>query len=290
MSDAGADSPHLERNEQLQAAAHAAPQALVIHEIVREEGEQELKRRDIAVGWSGLAAGTSMGFSFLCLGIMSSRLPSAPWAHLISSAGYTVGFVITILGRQALFTETTLSAALPLLVRRDRATLLAVLRFWAIVLVANLVGATLFAALLTQKGLFDDSVNQALGEIARDVVRGTFGVTVLKGMLAGWLIALMAWLLPSARSARFFVILLLTYVVALCGLPHIIAGSVEAAYAVFTQQASLRDYLLGFILPTLLGNTIGGVTLVAMLNHAPHAQELQSDGLQGSSDAARAKL
>lgn len=215
---------------------------------------------------------------------MTSRLPSAPWAHLIASAGYTVGFVITILGRQALFTETTLSAALPLLVRRDRATLLTVLRFWAIVLITNLVGATLFAALLTQQGLFDDSVNETLGQLARDVVKGTFGVTLLKGMLAGWLIALMAWLLPSARSARFFVILLLTYVVALCGLPHIIAGSVEAAYAVFTQHASLRDYFLGFLLPTLLGNTIGGVALVAMLNHAPLAQELQSDGLAAPSE------
>ena len=170
MSDAGADSPHLEHNEQRQAAAYAAPQALVIHEIVREEGEQELKRRASAVGWSGLAAGMSMGFSFLCLGIMTSRLPSAPWAHLIASAGYTVGFVITILGRQALFTETTLSAALPLLVRRDRATLLAVLRFWAIVLVTNLVGATLFAVLLTQKSLFDDSANQALGQIADGIL------------------------------------------------------------------------------------------------------------------------
>ncbi|MGZ9111966.1 MAG: formate/nitrite transporter family protein, partial [Rhodoplanes sp.] len=60
---------------------------------------------------------------------------------------------------------------------------------------------------------------------------------------AGWLIALMVWLLPSAGSARLFVILLLTYVVALGHLSHIIAGSVEVAYAVLGGHASFGRYI-----------------------------------------------
>ena len=96
-------------------------------------------------------------------------------------------------------------------------------------------------------------------------------------MFAGWLIALMIWLLPSARSARLFVIVLLTYVVALGHFSHVIAGSVEAAYAVFVGRASLPDYALGFFAPTILGNTIGGVALVALLNHAPLAPDVQDD-------------
>jgi len=99
----------------------------------------------------------------------------------------------------------------------------------------------------------------------------------MRAVLAGWLIALMAWMLPSARSARFFVILLLTFVVALCGLPHIVAGSVEAAYAVLTGGASLAQYVGAFLVPTLVGNTVGGVALVALLNHAPLAEELKAD-------------
>lgn len=274
-SDAGADSPHLARDEQKQAAQHAAPQALVIHEIIREEGEAQLKKRAGAVAWSGLAAGLSMGFSFLCLAMLTSRLPDTPWRTLVASLGYTVGFVITVLGRQELFTESTLSAALPLLVRRDRQTLVAVLRFWNIVFIANLVGASLFAWLLTA-GLFDAAGTAALGEIAGHVTRDAFMTTLLKAVLAGWLIALMAWLLPSARSAKLFVIMLLTYVVSLCGLPHIIAGASEAAYAVFTQHLPWQQVVWGFVLPTLVGNTIGGVALVAMLNHAPLAEDLQS--------------
>jgi formate/nitrite transporter FocA (FNT family) len=273
---AGADSPHLEGTERTQAAEHSAPQALVIHEVIRDEGEQELKKRPSAVAWSGIAAGMSMGFSFLCMALITSMLPDAPWRHLIASGGYTVGFVITILGRQELFTESTLTAVLPLLMHRDRRTLIAVLRFWAIVLVANLAGTALFALLLMQQGLFPHEVEVSLADIAKASIGVSFGTMLLKAVLAGWLIALMAWLLPSARSARVFVIMLLTFVVALGGLSHIVAGSAEAAYAVLHGDASVHDYVVGFLAPTLIGNTIGGVTLVALLNHAPLMQELQN--------------
>jgi formate/nitrite transporter FocA (FNT family) len=187
--------------------------------------------------------------------------------------GYTVGFVITILGLQDLF---------PLLVRRDRATLVTVLRFWAVVLVANLVGTALFAVLLSRPGLFPPAVQTTLGALAKTSVDGVFLVTLQRAVLAGWLIALMAWMLPSARSARFFVILLLTYVAALCSLPHVVAGSVESAYAVLTGTASIAQYFGDFLLPTLIGNTVGDVALVAMLNHALLAEELKPDRAERS--------
>jgi formate/nitrite transporter FocA (FNT family) len=280
---AGKSSPHLDYDEQQQAAQHAAPQALVIHEVVREEGEAELERRSGAVAWSGLAAGLSMGFSFMGLAFIRGILPDAPWTQLIYAAGYTIGFVITILGRQELFTESTLTAVLPLLVRRDAATFFSLLRFWVIVLLSNLCGTALFAALVSVHGLFPDGVTSAMQRVGHAVVSEEFVPDLLKSILSGWLIALMAWVLPSAKSARLFVIMLFTYIVALGGLPHVVAGSVEAAYAVITHLASFQDYLLGFLLPTLLGNTIGGVALVALLNHAPLSPELQGEQGGGSS-------
>jgi formate/nitrite transporter FocA (FNT family) len=272
---AGADSPHLDDREQTQAAHHAAPQALVIHEVVREEGELELRRRNVALLWSGLAAGLSMGFSFLTLALIRSGLPEEPWRRLLDSSGYCVGFVIAILGRQQLFTESTLTAILPLMVRRDLPTALAVLRLWGVVLAANLAGSIFFAALISPQHVFPEPVRQALVQSGQEVLAGPTGPKFLKAILAGWLIALMVCLLPSARSARLFVIMLLTYVVAIGGFPHVVAGSADAAFAVFAAQATAGDYLFRFFLPTLIGNTIGGVALVALLNHAPLAQELQ---------------
>ena len=271
---AGSDSPHLDAGEKDQAADHAAPHALVIHEIVRQEGEEALARDSGALLWSALAAGLSMGFSFLTMAIVRGALPDAPWTRLIDSFGYSVGFVIVVLGRQQLFTESTLTVVLPLLTRRDLPTLQSALRVWALVLLANLVGTAIFAGLLTVPGLFEKQVTDALGAISEEVMSASAGITLLKAVLSGWLIALMVWLLPSARSARLLIVLLITYVVAVTKLTHVVAGSVEAAYGVFTGQASAGDYLFHCLLPTFIGNVIGGMSLVGLLNHAAIAAEI----------------
>ena len=77
---AGSNSPHLSRDEQDQAAEHSMSRALVIHEIVREEGEAAMERTAGALIWSALAAGLSMGFSFLVQSILESALPDTSCA------------------------------------------------------------------------------------------------------------------------------------------------------------------------------------------------------------------
>jgi formate/nitrite transporter FocA (FNT family) len=271
---AGATSPHLDEDEQGQAASHAAPRALVIHEIVRAEGEEALKRKTIALIWSAFAAGLSMGFSFLTQAQLHAVLPDAPWRHVVDSFGYSVGFMIVILGRQQLFTESTLTAVLPVLTRRDGGTLLDCLRLWGVVLLCNLAGATLFAALLTIPGVFHPEVTRALADLSSKALQAAPAAIFFRSVFAGWLIAMMVWLLPSARSARLLTILLITYVVALGQLSHIIAGTVEAAYAVLTGATGIGAFFAVFMGPTLLGNTLGGVALVALLNHAAIAPEI----------------
>ena len=266
----------LDAIERDQAVEHSSLRAMVIHEVLREEGETELKRETAALAWSGLAAGLSMGFSFLGLALVHSALPEAPWTRLVDSIGYTVGFLITILGRQALFTESTLTAVLPVLVRRDRDTLRATIKFWLVVLSCNLVGTMLIAAFISINGLFPDEVHRSLMSFAHDGMSGAFWPTFFKAILAGWLIAVMVWLLPSAGTSKILVIMFLTYIVGIGRFSHVVAGSVDSAFAVFSGEASMRDYFLRFLLPTLVGNTIGGVGMVALLNHAPLAAEIEA--------------
>ena len=100
----------------------------------------------------------------------------------------------------------------------------------------------------------------------------------MTGGSAGWLIGLMVWLLPPAGAARPLIIIILTYTIALCQFPHVVAGSVEAAFGVFAGHASVHDYLIRFLLPTLVGNVLGGTILAGLLNHAPIAGELDGSG------------
>ena len=275
MPKRGSSPPDMEPAQEAQVLRYRPLQAVVIHEIIRVEGEAELERPTSALIWSGLAAGLSMGFSYAAQAMLTHALPDVPWRHPVAAFGYTVGFAIVILGRQQLFTESTLSAVLPTLTHRDRKTLMATLRLWAFVLAANVVGTWLFAAALAWANPFGAEVRPDLAKLALQSMADPFGTTFVKAVFAGWLIALMAWLLPSAGTARIFVILLLTWLVALGHLSHIIAGSAEAAYAVLTGAAGAGDYGWRFFLPTVLGNSLGGVALVAMLNHAPVSHKLE---------------
>lgn len=279
MAEAGEASPHLDQKEQRQAAAGAPMGALVIHEIVRDQGEQELERSFNGLAWSGTAAGLSIGFSFLAQATLQARLPNTPWRPLVSGFGYSVGFLIVILGRQQLFTETTLTAVIPALTRRTMRTLRLTLRVWAIVLTANIAATWVFAAIAAQPGIFPDPTMQAMSELSALALKGPFWHTLVTGGSAGWLIGLMVWLLPSADASRALIIILLTYVIAICQFPHVIAGSVEAAFGVFTGHATLGDYVFRFLIPTFLGNAAGGTILAALLNHAPLAAELTSANL-----------
>src|SRR3954469_5127121 len=243
------------------------PSAVIIHETIRLEGENELARGVSALLLSGLAAGLTMGFSLVVEGVLQAHLPDAPWRELITSWGYTIGFLIVVLGRQQLFTENTLTPILPLLHNRDASTLFRVLRLWALVLVANVAATWAIAAVLAGTDVFAPTVKDAFHEIASHSIAGTFGLTALKGVFAGWLIALMVWLLPSAGSLRPIIIILITYIVGIGDLTHIIAGSVDAAYLVIAGDAGLGTYVWSFFIPTLLGNMAGGVALVAVLNY-----------------------
>ena len=273
---AGQHSPHLDEREQQQAAAHAHLGPVVIHEIIREQGEAELDRPFGGLAWSGLAAGLSIGFSSVAQAYLQSGLPEAEWSRLVASFGYSLGFLIVILGQQQLYTESTLTALIPTLTRRTLRSLFQTLRVWTIVLVANLAGAAVFGAIAAQRGIFSPSAYAAMSKLSAQTMAHGFAQTAITGGSAGWLIGLMVWLLPGAGAARPIIIIVLSYVVALCQFPHIIAGSVEAVFGVASGTASASDFLLRFFLPTLIGNTIGGAALVALLNHAPLAKELAS--------------
>ncbi|MGI3900420.1 MAG: formate/nitrite transporter family protein [Janthinobacterium lividum] len=260
--------------ETLQTAVSATPEPVMIHDIIRQDGERELQRSVGALAWSGLGAGLSMGFSFLMMAVIRACLPETPWRILVAGFGYTTGFMIVVLGRQQLFTESTLTAVLPVLTQRTLQSIWKMLRLWAVVLAANLVGTILFAWLLSTPGLFDPEITEALSGVANDLLTDPFWPMAIKSMLAGWLIALMVWLMPSAGQSRLLLVLIITYTVAIAHFSHLIAGSVEAAYLVVTGQIGPGDYLTHFFVPTFLGNTIGGTSLVALLNHAPVREEL----------------
>ncbi len=215
-----------------------------------------------------------MGFSLVGSGVLYAYLPPSHWKPLLSSIGYTFGFLIVVLGRQQLFTENTLTAMLPVLDDRDKIGKgVQMIRLWAIVLLTNLAGAAIFALGAFHTQAFTPEVKAAFLQLGLQSLHPTVAEIFWRGILAGWLIALMVWLLPAANPQRVWIVVIITWIVSASGFSHVIAGSVDALYAVCAGAWPWTLYVTNFLVPVLIGNCIGGAGLVAILNYGQVATE-----------------
>lgn len=273
------DDPEIEltKEEEHQAEDRASIDSNVVHEVVRREGHDELRRPLASLFWSGLAAGIAINTSILGQSLLEQALPDTPWRPAISSIGYTLGFLIIILGRLQLFTESTLSAALPVATNPTLKNIGRIARLWLIVLVANLTGSFLIMALLSIDAIGFPEHTQGMLELSRKLLDHDPMTTLRGGIPAGFLLAAVAWSLPVGRKQEFWIVFFFTYFVALGGFSHVVAGSGEAWLLWLSGEASLGFALFGFILPALAGNIIGGTLIFALLAHAQVHKEIEDE-------------
>lgn len=250
----------------------------MLYEVVRQEGHRELERTFGALWWSGVAAGLSMGFSVLVMAILETIVSDDGLdTVLIAPLGYSVGFVIVVLARQQLFTENTITAILPLIGETTLKNLFRTARLWSIVLVANLIGTFVFAIFMAYSGAVSEDVLEAARKISLHLMDKSASEMFSGAIFAGWLIASMVWVSPSTQGMEFWVVLFITYVIALIGASHIIVGSVEAYLLVLNGDISVMYAVLHFGMPTLLGNVVGGTTLFAIISYAQVRKEVLSE-------------
>jgi formate/nitrite transporter FocA (FNT family) len=209
-----------------------------------------------------------VGFSFLAVGFLTSIFPPS-LKTAATALGYPLGFIFVVHARHQLFTENTLEPVIPLLEKRNAETLRKVLRLWSIVLPLNLVGAVLFAVVLAKTQVVEPKLVPHLIDAARTATEGGAQLVFYKGIWAGWLIALMAWLIASTHDtmAQIAFVLLTTAPIAAFGFKHSIAGAADAFYRAAMADAPWMQMLFSFEIPAILGNIVGGVVLVALVNH-----------------------
>ncbi|MEC9367583.1 MAG: formate/nitrite transporter family protein [Pseudomonadota bacterium] len=264
----------LKKAEKEDVKEHVRLRAPVVYEIVRKEGDTELARPASSLWWSGIAAGLCIGFSVVAEALLRTYLPDASWRPLVENLGYSVGFLIVILAREQLFTENTITAILPLMAERTSANLARVGRLWGIVFAANLAGALIFALFCTYTSAISEEVYGAMLDICRHMMENGRGEMFTRGIVAGWLIAALVWLMPSAEGAEFPMITLMTYLIAAGDFTHVIAGSVEAFLLVAESELGAARMFLDFTLPVLAGNVVGGTVLFALIAYAQVREEM----------------
>ena len=244
-----------------------------IYEIVSREGSAELSRKLSALGWSGLAAGFAISFSMLAEAYIKMYLPETQYKPLIENMGYTFGFIIVIMARLQLFTENTITVMLPLFENPAWRNISRTLKLWGVVFATNLVGTFIVALLVTKFNFANPEQYEAIVDLSKHAILRDLSAVFIQGIPAGFLIAALVWMLPSAENNEFFVIFLMIYLIALGDFTHVVAGSAEAFVLLLANEASMIQ-AFGYIGMAGAGNIIGGTGLFALLAYAQVKDEI----------------
>lgn len=240
----------------------------IILKHTQEAALREMGRSTRGLSLSGISAGLDLGFSVMLMIVVLTLFEgifSEPVLHLLASNMYPIGFIFVVLGRSELFTEHTTLAVLPVLQRL--ASIKKLIRLWVIVYLSNIAGGLVFALILTHvAGTIHLLKISALEKIALSFVEYSGMMTLLTAALAGWLMGLLAWLVAAAREtiSQIFIIWIITASIGLAGLPHCIVGNIEVVSGVIAGSISFAEYL-SFLIPTTIGNALGGVLFVGVL-------------------------
>lgn len=245
-----------------------------IFEIIRREGEEELERPNASLFWSGVAAGLMISLSVLGEAIFRTYLPETDWAYLLENLGYSLGFLVVILGRMQLFTENTITTVLPVMNNPVKSMFLRLATLWAIVLFANVIGAFIVGCAFAYGSFIPEVLRPAITELSQHATGFAPFEGFQRAIPAGILVAAIVWMLPESEGFGFFVILTFTWLIAAGDFTHIVAGSVEMAYLMVQGLLPVGDAMFGFFLPVLAGNILGGTAIFALLAFGQVRREL----------------
>lgn len=242
------------------------PSAEEIFKQVAASARQELRRPSIALCLSGFGAGFFMGLSALGTAMSIALLGTSNMAQVVSRMFYPVGFIVVILGRSQLFTENTLYPVA--LVLAEKREFWNTLRLWAAVLPANVAGAFCFAMLAGRTSALSPVAVDALSQLGANAITHPPAQVFWSGVIAGWIIALAAWLVSGSHSitGSVMVIWILMFLVGLGNFAHCVATSCEIFVTLLTNHAPWTAFP-GWFFPAVSGNICGGVGLVTILEY-----------------------
>lgn len=252
-------------SDELEVRQASRMSAVLIYEVVRRDGIEELHRPTQSLVYSGLAAGILISMSVIGEAVFRNHLPDTQWRPLVENLGYSLGFLIVILGRMQLFTENTITTVLPVINDFCARNIGKAARLWGIVFLSNMIGAFIAATFIAHTPTFDADFLATVAALSEHAVGYDPGVLFAKAIPAGVLVAAIVWMLPSGTGAIFFVILAFTWLIAAGDFAHVVAGAVEMAYLVVTGSMSLFDGVFGFLVPVFFGNVVGGTVVFSLL-------------------------
>ncbi|MFC7008157.1 formate/nitrite transporter family protein [Halalkalicoccus salilacus] len=226
--------------------------------------DEEITSGNRELFFSALAAGFAITITFLLYSTMTAATDGHP---VLSALLYPLGFIYIIIGGYQLYTENTLP---PVALTLERlVSIPQLLRHWSIVLAGNFAGGAIGAVVLTWGGVFSPEAATAAMSHAEHGLETSFSALFFKAAFAGLIVAGVVWVVYASRDtiSRLAVVYLAFLSIPLGDLFHVVVSFTEMLYMVFSGELALLTGVTTFVLPVLLGNTLGGIALVTVVNY-----------------------
>jgi formate/nitrite transporter FocA (FNT family)/nucleotide-binding universal stress UspA family protein len=266
---AGDDSP----GESVPVTGEVVPDKFSSDEVFQRivaDADHEITSGARELFFSALAGGFAITITLLVYASMYPKTDSSILAALL----YPIGFIYIIIGGYQLYTENTLP---PVALTLERlASIPALLRHWGIVAAGNFAGGAIGAVVLAYGGVFSPEAAAVAADLATEgVYETTRWQLFFKGAFAGLVVAGVVWMNFAARDTitRLLVVYLAFLVIPLADLFHVVVSFTEATYLMLVGDLPFLLAMTDFVIPVMLGNTIGGVVLVTIVNYYQTTEE-----------------
>jgi len=226
--------------------------------------DEEILARPRKLFAGGLAAGFAITVTFLLYAALTASTGGDP---VLSALLYPLGFVFIILGDYELYTENTLPPVT--LVLERIASLPTLLRIWVVVLLGNFAGGALGAVVLATTGVLSPASAAAAAGFAQEAIETPWWTLFTKSVVAGLVVAGVVWVDYALRDgmARLTMVYVAFLAIPIGNLYHVVVSWTEMLYLVVARDLALATGLTDFVVPVLLGNSVGGVLLVTVVNY-----------------------
>ena len=216
----------------------------------------------------GMLAGAFIGLGAMGFTLVASDITLGPAAaRLLGGLTFSLGLILVVVAGAELFTGNNLLA---MAWASGRLSTLELLRNWAVVCVANFVGAAGLALLVWLSGhgaLDQGAVGRTVVRIAAAKAELPWVEAFFRGVLCNVLVCMAVWMAIGGRSVTDKVLAIVFPITAFvaAGFEHSIANMYFFPLAMMLGAPLGATDMLHNVVPVIAGNIVGGSLLVALV-------------------------
>lgn len=224
---------------------------------------------------SGAHAGAYVSFgAFLAMSVASVLGDVSPGVTKLVFGGlFPLALMLVIVTGSQLFTGNTAMVAAA--VFEGLIGVNDLLKNWVVTYAGNLIGSLALVEMVKYSGLLTGGLAKMAAAVCTAKCSGSFGSTVMKGVLANWLVCIAAYIASSESdlAGKLLGCWFPISAFVMLGLEHSVANFFILPLGLAAgAEVSVMDIVMKNLVPVTIGNTIAGAIVFAASNSFIHGR------------------